>query len=271
MRSSINSRSYSHGFTLVELVSVIVLLGIVATASSQFIRQAIEIYSDSIDYDRLQQQGRFSIERMTRELRNALPGSIRVSSDVGIQCLEFMPIKAASNYLQQVTGANVTTLPVVDIGYSFVSGDRLVIFPIENSSVYGAAATGIGDISGATAAVGNVQTISLSSENFLYDSPSNRFYIVNQPVSFCASDNSITRHQGYIATASAVAPPNSGSVLARNIRLQDGVDAVTVFVFSDGVLQRSGLVSLDLRFSETTSLGNDWARFRQQVLVRNAP
>ena len=261
------------GFTLVELVAVIVLLGILGVASTQFIRQGVEIYTDTISRDALQQQGRFVVERISRELRNAMPGSIRIASNANTQCIEFMPVKAASTYLQDVAGVGRATLNIVDIAYGFTGGDLAVVYPIDNTAVYdtGDASYSVGTLSVAAAGAGGVQQLSFNpAVTFPRESPTRRLYMVNQPVSFCVGDNNVTRHQGYAPTIAQQVPPNAGVQLGDSIRINDVV-AVTVFDFSAGTLQRAGVVHMDMRFRNTATLGDEWAKFSQEVFVRNVP
>ena len=255
------------GFTLIELVLVIVLLGVIAVASTQFVQQGMTIYVDSIRRDALQQQGRYAIERISRELRNALPGSVRLYSNASMQCIEFMPVHMASTYLQPVSDIAITSLEVVDFGYSFRTNDLIAIYPIDTSRVYGTpSAMGVLDAEPTTAA--GKQTLSLASTLFPDESPVRRFYIVNEPVSFCAADNALRRHQGYARTAALPSlPPNAGVLLAENIRLIDDATAITVFAFTAGTLQRSGVVHMDFRFSAD----GEWLRFSQDVFMRNTP
>ena len=250
---------------------VIVLLGIIAAASARFVQQAMNIYIDATGRDALQQQGRYAVERMSRELRSALPGSIRVNSNATIQCIEFMPIQAASTYLQPVSDTAITSLDVVDFSYSFTTGDLIAVYPVDASSVY-ATPSALGTLSAATSAVAGVQTLSLTAKQFPDESPVRRFYIVTAPISFCAADNALRRHQGYGRTVTqSPLPPNTGVLLAEKVRLTDSGSNVTVFSFSAGTLQRSGVVHMDLRFSDSASLGDEWVRFSQEVFVRNTP
>lgn len=258
------------GFTLVELVVVIVLLGIVAVSSTQFIGQAVSIYSDSTRRDKLQQQARFVTERISRELRNALPGSIRVASDAGntVQCLEFIPVLAASSYLQPVADAPISSVDIVDVGYSFVAGDKLVIYPVDNDSVY-KTPSAMHQLTSAGAPSAGKQTLNFSAYQFPHESPTRRLFIVGGAVSFCAEDGVIRRYDAYNPDEDPFAPPPAAAtavLLAEDIRLTDG-GPVTVFEFSNGTLQRSALVKLDLRFSSE----DEWLRFSQEVFVRNTP
>ena len=86
-------------------------------STTQFVSQGLSIYVDTARRDNLQQQGRFAVERVSRELRNALPGSVRVAGN----CVDFMPVLNASSYLQSVvTEAAISSLDIIDVGYSLV-------------------------------------------------------------------------------------------------------------------------------------------------------
>lgn len=266
----ISHRPLQNGFSLVELVVVIVLLGIIGVASTQFVRQGVEIYTDSVARDNLQQQGRFAVERVARELRNALPGSVRVGGSAGnTQCIEFMPVKGASTYLEAaVDAAGKTSLNVVDFSYAFNSGDLLAIYPITAANVY-SSPSALASLSGVAPGATDQQLLSFSSFTFPNESPTQRLFIVDEPVSFCAADNNLTRHSGYTRTASQVVPPSTGTLLAENIRVNDGATALTVFNFVPGTPYRSGVVHMDLRFSNAAQ--DEWIKFSQEVFVRNTP
>jgi MSHA biogenesis protein MshO len=96
----------ANGFTLIELITVIVVLGIVSVGVSGFLRSGLQIYSDANERDQLLSQSRFVIERVSRELRAAIPNSVRLqySASADTQCLEFVPALWTSYY---------TTLPVI--------------------------------------------------------------------------------------------------------------------------------------------------------------
>ena len=269
------------GFTLVELVAVIVLLGIVAASSTQFILQAVGIYRDSTRRDNLTQTGRFAVERITRELRNALPGSIRVrvAADNSVQCVEFVPVVAATAYLNNIAGTAISSLDVVDFSQPVspsYSDDQVVIFPLQGASFYAGGSqyrTGLASVS---AASGGVRTLTFdSAHRFNNDSPQRRLYIVDQPVSFCASDNSLTRHQGnggsYTYSATQPLPPSNGVLLAQYIRLQDDSSSpLDVFFYQNGTPYRNAVVTMDLRFSDAQA-ADESVSFNQQVVLRNTP
>lgn len=261
--------SRQKGFTLVELVAVIVLLGIVGISSTQFIRQGVQVYVDSARRDDLQQQARFAVERFTREVRNALPGSVRVL-DVGDgtnQCVEFIPVVTATTYLNSIVNTTISQLDVVDMGYSYADGDKLAIYTFDKNSVY--VTPGITSLAGAVnGAIANTQTLSFSAITITNESPTRRAYIVSGAVSFCVSDGELRRHQNYVVDGS---PPNAtgGIPVAANIRVTDG-GSITVFTYNAGSLQRAGALLLDFRF-QNTKASDEWLQFNHTVFVRNVP
>ena len=264
------------GFTLVELVMVIVLLGVVGVGMSRLISTSVQAYVDVARRDDLTQQGRYAVERMTRELRNALPGSVRIGSSGSanpIQCLEFVPIIAASSYLDLPVGSAASSFEAVNFGFSPQAGTTYyaAVFTTAESDVYGAAANNaLRAISTASAAVGDKRTISFPSlSQFPQASPQRRFYIVASPLSFCAQDNLLTRHADYAYSATQSFPPANGVTLARFIRTEENSVVYSVFNYTPGALQRSGTVQMDLRFLGKVG-EQEWVKFSQAVFLRNA-
>lgn len=264
------------GFTLVELVMVIVLLGVVGVGMSSLISNSVQAYVDVSRRDDLTQQGRYAVERMTRELRNALPGSVRISSSGGVnptQCLEFVPIVAASSYLDLPVASAAGSFEAVAFDFTPQTGISYyaAAFTTAESDVYGAAATNaLRAISTVSSAVGDKRTISFSNPSqFPQASPQRRFYIVAGPVSFCAQDNLLTRHADYAYSATQSLAPANGVTLARYIRTQENGVAYSVFNYTPGALQRSGTVQMDLRFLGEAG-EKEWVKFSQAVFLRNA-
>ena len=94
----------SNGFSLIELIVVIVILGILATGISTFISFGTQVYTDATDREKIISSARFAIERLNREIRTAVPNSIRINDNgsTGIitakQCIEFTPIVLSTIY-----------------------------------------------------------------------------------------------------------------------------------------------------------------------------
>ena len=263
-------RLNQQGFTIVELVAVIVVLGVIAVSTTQFISQGVAVYVDTVRRDNLQQQSRFAIERLRRELANALPGSVRVRSDLTTQCVEFVPVVAATTYLNTITGVGViNNLEVVDVGYAYSSGDSLAIYTLDNTNVYGAASNVVALTGDAAGAVANTRSLSFSATAFNEESPSRRVYIVSNPVSFCAQDNRLTRHTGYSFSFAQALRPGTSVPIADHLRIDDG-GLYVVFDYVPGSLQRAAIINMDLRFFDSSE-PDEWLRLLSEVSLRNTP
>jgi MSHA biogenesis protein MshO len=68
---AINLR-YITGFTLIELVMVILLLGILAAGVTSFIGLSTQTYLNVTERDEIISTARFALERLNREVRNSL-------------------------------------------------------------------------------------------------------------------------------------------------------------------------------------------------------
>ncbi len=288
---------YQNGFTLIELIIVIVLLGIIATVSSKFFSNTIIGYNDADLRIELSHIGRIAIEKVNRELRNAMPQSIRVNNN----CLEFIPIVSSAHYQDQtltyaspavaskplpVSGQSPASnqVDVFNLNFTAQAGVNyyLVVYPIGpgsgNGDPYGASNPGpLFNYVSQSFVNPPTNTISRLTMNGSYlfprQSPQRRLYIVSQPVSYCITANLLERHSGYGFNALQASPP-VGTIqrIAQDIQLLDGVTPVTPFVFTPGTLVRNAVVKLDFRIRQLDQLGNEnWIRMNHEVQIRNVP
>lgn len=114
----------ARGFTLMEMVIAIILLGIVGLFLGNVAGQAMGIAATSSSREALIQQGRFITERLSREIREAVPNSVIVENN----CIEFLPIINSGIYSQLANNTEqLKFLPLKK--QNLLQGDRLVVFP----------------------------------------------------------------------------------------------------------------------------------------------
>ncbi|XOV79573.1 MAG: prepilin-type N-terminal cleavage/methylation domain-containing protein [Aestuariibacter sp.] len=153
-----NKAKIYRGFTLVELIVVIIILGIVSSGIFGFLSTGTQIYIDVTERDQILSESRFLVERLNREIRYALPNSVRVKEypeaatpeNVITHCLEFTPIEWSAFYNDVATGSETPTssLQAPDMIGSLITSQQydrtqadshyVVIYPTQPVQVYSA-------------------------------------------------------------------------------------------------------------------------------------
>lgn len=83
------------GFTLVELIMVIVIMGVMAAMIVVFLKPAVDSYFDSRRRADLTDIADTAIRRMTQDIRRAVPNSVR---SVSATCFQLVPTIAGGRY-----------------------------------------------------------------------------------------------------------------------------------------------------------------------------
>lgn len=261
------------GFTLVELVVVIVITGILAAIGGMLITSPIQGYIDLSRRAELVDAADNSLRRMQRDIRQALPNSIRLKSVSSVQYLELL--HTVDGGLYRATKAVITD-DILDFTLADSSFDVLGALDANPSGeivVYNIAATGnsgnayFGDNRRAIAAGGTTILVNFTptAVPFPFQSPYQRFSLVDQAISYVCTPSltggTLIRYAGY-----AITEPQPTAGLGTGSLLANHVTACT-FTYIGGSSQRAGLVTLQLALtdqSETISL-------LQQTHVDNAP
>ena len=246
------------GFTLVELIIVIVIAGILAIGSVQFISQATQGYSDAADRQQLATIGWIASEKMSRELRNALPNSVRLN--VANTCVEFIPVLGGSHYLTLPgeTPSTLDSFTAVESGLTTADLDnnRIAVYPSETSDIYGK--PNPGPLSGVVSSIStasNIDTITLGSNfTFSTDSPERRFYFTQSPVAYCIVGSQLNRYSKYGFNS----PANHQIIINK---ITNGS-----FAISPATLTRNAIVSMHFTLENGARHDID-----QEVQIRNVP
>lgn len=256
------------GFTLVELVMVIVLLAIVATISVQFVSLSTR---GAIDVGARQQRALAGVvisEQISRAVREALPTSLRTGA--GGSCLEWMPILAASNYLDRPSGATPDSFQAVPLPGGRSAAGRVVIYGY-GSNVFNP--TNPGPISPPATLPSGAPPVTVTfdggaTHRFSAQSPERRFYVVAEPVSICQVGAFLYRYRGYgINNSPASGLPSNypgREVLAANL-----VPGSLEFELTPPSLQRGAVVSFSFVLADAES--GETTTIVQEVQVRNVP
>lgn len=92
------------GFTLIEMIVAIVLLGIISVMVAVFIRNPVMGYIDSVNRAELTDTADYTLRRIAREVRLALPNSLRVTDSGGVTYIEFILTRGGGRYRDILDG-----------------------------------------------------------------------------------------------------------------------------------------------------------------------
>jgi len=252
----------SSGFTLVEMVVVIAVLGVLSLGSVYFISRSSEGYADVQDRQAVAQRARFTLERMARSVRNALPGSVRVNAS----CLEFVPIVAGSSYLDLPIATPALVMRVVPPDVGGLNGLRVAV--AGEADVYSLGASSVISSPVTLAppdASGEVEVSFASAHQFPAASAGNRVFWVDEPVSYCVDAGNLYRYSNY--GFQVTQPSSAGLPATLPGRSLMATSASVVFDLAPISLQRNALVQLNLQLG-VGSVAFDVAA---NVQVRNVP
>lgn len=291
-------RQHRHdtGFTLIELVVVIILVGIIASTLYLILQGPMQSIGATEKRARLVDIAETALQRMTREMRLALPYSIRVSGGNAVEFLRVLDggryrAKGAGRLKFNVNGDTFTSLSTlanaaqVDTGAgstACISGtaDCLVVYnigqPLTVATATASGSSANAYLGSATAYDGNIATISaaaagsvtfdnndLAGWDLSFESPRQRFHIIDTPVSYICSGGEVHRHTDYAITpAQSTTPGGTDSLLV------DQVSACS-FTLQVPTLTRAGLLIISLTVSDPDS--GESVTLLQQVHLENVP
>jgi MSHA biogenesis protein MshO len=273
------------GVTLVELVVVILLLGILATGITSYLRIGATMVVDATAVQQTLQQSRFALERVVRELRGAVPNSVRVlnSADNSVSCVEFTPLLQSGVYRDlplfpdRRDWIGITT---ISTGWTAQAGQRLSVYPTNPDHIYDLTQARSGVVAALQNAPddadGNPNTSRVTLDNisgqamtYITESPQKRFYLFDRPVSFCLVGQQLRRYSDYGFSVGQQLPPpvDTGEVIATGLTNQSGEPA---FLLNAAVLNRNAVLHLFWRFSPARDVGQDLF-FNHEVHIPNVP
>lgn len=269
------------GFTLIESVVVMVITGILAAVVAVFIVQPVQAYMATSARAALVDQADLTLRRIGRDLRGALPNSVRVNA--GGSALELIPASAGARYATE--GAGALAFGSVDTAFALVgppltlgTAQELVFYNlgpgVTGSDAYAPNTTAVEQAASnrrsATTAAGDASSVTIASAAGLpvagFAAPY-RVIAVESPVTYRCDGGRLVRHQGYGFHATQPDPPTGGSSAV----LASGVAACRFSVDATLVAARAALVNLQLTLATTTSAGSESVALQHAVFVSNLP
>ena len=289
-----------NGFTLIELILVIVITGIIAGMISVFISKPMEGYVAVSNRAELVDAAASALQMMARDIRQAVPNSIRCNTTgcVNATALELLHTIDGVRYRKGGYASGPDTRRQLDVTASdpdfntigqfqnspplplpFSStADRLVIYNLgtpgyDAYQITGASSSGVMTPPGTTITITDDGSshkgedhVNLSPAwKFGTDSPRQRLFLVDTPVSYqCDIANDVLLH--YSNYAINPNPPFSGGAVIPGTPLTEYVTACQIN-YAAGTATRGGLVTISL----TLTKGGESITLLHQVHVDNAP
>jgi MSHA biogenesis protein MshO len=278
------------GFTLIELVITIALSAVVVSFMAMFMVAPMTAYSAGLRRADLVDAADSALRFMARDVRAAVPNSVRTGGSGSIRALELLASVDGARYrdggpltdpsreldFSAADGAFATTVPFGYISLPFSSTSHYLV--IYNVGVPGAdaysmanvitpAGTQISITAGSTA---NENLVTLSPAfRFAWGSPGKRLYLVSGPVSYLCDTGAgtLTRYTGY--ALSATQPVTAAALLAAGAtpaRVAADVGSCQ-FTYTPGTAARSGLATMALQLSRS----GEQVQLLHQVQLVNSP
>ena len=283
-------RRLDAGFTLIELIIVITLMGSMIAIVGTFMNRPFQAYENQSNRSKLVTVITSALINMKRDINNSVPNSLRVVTSGSNTSLEMLNMYTGGRYrYTDTTGIDDALAPgLLDDEFHvfgsvkpFTAGSafRLIVNPLNTTRLYEAAvltSSYIGIITPAATtltltedAATDEDKITLSSA-FQFDllgtgSRRKRFYISDTPITYRCdmTAKTLTRYRGY----SIVNPQPTGvptgataSLVLENLNLCE-------VSYDPGTATRSGVVIIKIG----TEINGESLNMVQQLQVSNAP
>jgi MSHA biogenesis protein MshO len=180
------------GFTLIEMIVVIVITGIIAGIVAIFIRAPVQGYADSARRAELTDIADTAVRRLARDVRTAVPNSVILSGACPACAVEYLPTKDGGRYRADTGGTNSMlrfgvadgSFEIIGTAIDFAAGanpDFIVIGSTQSDAVPPYLQTTAGVLRQYTGATGAQTTVTFTDTALPVwaELPSQRFDVVD--------------------------------------------------------------------------------------------
>ena len=276
------------GFSLIELIVVMVVVGILAGIVAVFIRSPMEGYMATSRRAELTDTADGALLRIARDVRTALPNSLRMTQVGTAIYLEYLPSEGGGRYREQrdstadctdpaTAGCDILDFTLADTKFDVLGSPvditgahYLVIYNLglPDADVWAGDNYSPLEAANSSCTVSGCSTLAFSSFQFPLESPSHRFYIASKPVSYVCAPNTdgtgtLTRYANYSdhpTTDQLTIELSSGDLLANHV-------ATCSFTYEPGASQRVGQLTLRIQLSQD---GETVTLYREVVVNNDA-
>jgi len=288
MRARLPSQS---GFTLVELVVTLTVSVIVVAFAAVFVAQPVQGFTDQARRVRLVDAADAALGRIGRDVRRALPNSVRVANAGGRAAIELLGTADGARYRGDAPGTadQILDFAAADQAFNVIGPFTRIAKPF-SSTAHHLAIYNVG-VPGADAyELANVMTppgtridiapdgapgedrVNLSPAfQFAYGSPTQRIFLVDGPVSYIcdAVAGTLTRYTGYAIAADHSSRDTAGELVAAGASASLVASRITAcdFSYAPGTAERAGMVTLGIAVGEA----GETVSLLVQVHVDNVP
>ena len=279
-------RRTQSGFTLVEMIMVMVITGIIGGMVAVFLKAPIDQYMDVARRSDMTDIADTALRRIERDIRLALPNSVRVNTSGSgantVYYLDFLSTTGGGRYRTAAApsgtsagcgslAADVLDLTAADTCFEVLgttptcaANDQVVMYNL--------------GISGADVYTGDNRTtcnsavapiINIAAKKFPFASPNARFQVVHEQVRYICNPGAHTLTRYSLGTA--IAPPSpavpgvSGALLAGN------VSSCNFSYDPLPLAQRFGLVTMNLGITEASGANSETVTLYSATHVSNVP
>jgi MSHA biogenesis protein MshO len=251
------------GFTLVELVTVIVILGILAIGMSNFLQFGSRIFAEASARDELVSSARFAVERLNRELRHAVPNSVKTDNASG-NCLSFYPTIASTIYIDlpvspEADSDEIAIIPFDDSEIALA--DNVIVYPLSESDFEPSIDSKYHEFTLPLDKTNTPWVLNLANPvSFASDSPTQRLFFIGKSVSYCVIGTQLIRSSN-----------GNSSLMADDIINYYDTNNIAAFKVTDASQTRNATIQVRLMFGVNGAESGEDVTFNNEIQVPNVP
>ena len=279
------------GFTMIELVITMTVSAVVVAFVAVFISGPVAGFTDQARRARLVDAADATLSRLARDIRRALPNSVRLTTNGAVVALELLSSVDGARYRDAPPGvaAQVLDFSTADGSFNSVGPFTQIAKPfssvthhlaIYNVGVPGANAYELANVItppgtridiAADATPGEDRVTLTPAFDFAFTSPRQRMFLVDTPVTYLCDpvSETLTRYVGYAIAADQTTRDSAGELVGAGATATLMADRLAAcgFSYAPGTAERAGLVTVSIAVAEQ----GETVSLLEQIHVDNVP